>query len=84
MNEMIDRVSKVLDPDLWYPGQSAYDDQALNREMSRRRARAIIRAMREPTDEMAEVGFQHTGHPCWPKNVKEAWRAMIDEALKES
>lgn len=45
-------------------------------------ARAAIEAMREPSDQMAEAGFQHTGDPCWPENVKEAWRAMIDEALK--
>jgi hypothetical protein len=42
---------------------------------------ALINAMREPTDEMAEAGFQFTGDPCWQDDVKRAWRAMIDESL---
>lgn len=46
-------------------------------------ARAAITALREPTDDMAEEGFQETGDPCWPENVKKAWRAMIDAALSE-
>lgn len=46
-------------------------------------AHAAIAAMREPTDEMAEAGFQHTADPCWQENVKEAWRAMIDQILSE-
>jgi len=37
---------------------------------------------REPTDKMAEAGFEHTGDPCWQDNVKEAWRAMCDAAPK--
>lgn len=50
--------------------------------MFRSDAYAAIAAMREPSDAMAEAGLQHTGDPCWQDNVKGAWRAMIDEALK--
>lgn len=49
-----------------------------------RNARAAIEALREPSDAMAEAGFQETGDPCWPENVKRAWRAMIDAALSEA
>lgn len=45
-------------------------------------ARAAIKAMREPTAAMKQEGFQYTGDPCWPEDVGNTWRAMIDEALK--
>lgn len=45
-------------------------------------ARATIEAMREPTKEMLEAGWEHTDDPCWREDVAEAWRAMIDAALK--
>lgn len=52
-----------------------------DRSMSR--ARAILKAMREPTQAMIEAGFARTADPCWPEDVGKAWRAMIDRALKE-
>jgi hypothetical protein len=64
-------VDRVLDV-MWSRGLMANEDDA----------RAVIKAMREPTDAMAEVGFQLTGDPCWQDDVKRAWRAMIDEILK--
>lgn len=44
-------------------------------------AEAALKALREPTEAMCEAGFEHTGDPCWPKDVGKAWRAMIDAAL---
>lgn len=46
-------------------------------------ARAALAELRAPSDRMIEEGFQHTGDPCWPENVKLAWQAMIDAALQE-
>lgn len=87
MNEMIDRVAramydasraKAVGPEyLWFPNE--YD---------RRMARAAIEAMREPTEEMTEIGDDvaedgtaarlptfHTGF--------HVWQAMIGAALKD-
>jgi len=46
-------------------------------------ARALLRAAFDPTDEMVEAGWQHTGDPCWKENAVDTWRAMIEVALKE-
>ena len=62
---------------------SGLDKESVRYVLIRDAARAAIAAMREPTDAMAEEGFQHTGDPCWPENVKQAWRAMIDTALAD-
>lgn len=34
----------------------------------------------DPTDEMVEAGFEHTGDPCWHENIKAAYRAMLAAA----
>jgi hypothetical protein len=79
---MIDRVAKAMADNDGWGWDNAISD--LGRNMWRAHARVAIAALREPTDEMAEVGFQlHTGHPCWQEDVKHAWRAMIDVALRE-
>lgn len=41
-------------------------------------ARVIIKAMREPTDEMIDAG-----RDAWTHHVTPIWQAMIDTALKE-
>lgn len=57
-------------------------------EMYRKQARAAILAMREPTKAMSEAGCplpDDSGAPyCYDRSVTdEAWRAMIDAALKD-
>jgi hypothetical protein len=44
-------------------------------------ARAAIEAMREPTKEMGEAGFETLKWGESPSDV--VWQAMIDAALKE-
>ena len=45
---------------------------------------AILNALRDPTDEMAQAVFLETGDPCWLENAIKAWQAGIDAALAES
>ena len=80
MNEMIERAASAM-----YTADSGKHWAHVPENMKpmwRMFAREAIKAVRDPTDSMIEAGFQHTGDPCWPENVKDAWRAMIDEALK--
>lgn len=54
----------------------------------RSQARAALEAMREPTEEMlAEWAFSTTGNTDWNSvdddQMRRAWRAMIDGALKD-
>lgn len=44
-------------------------------------ARAAIEAMREPTEEMV---WSHEVPHYGPDEAREAWRAMIDAAMKET
>ena len=46
-------------------------------------ARAAIAAMREPTEEMVDAGWQTSDDVVWMA-LKEAWPAMIDAALTSS
>lgn len=49
--------------------------------IERRLARAAIEAFREPTDEMVSM---LAAQMVLPGKARDAWRAMIDAALKES
>lgn len=76
MNEMIERLSKVL---------SEEDDRApmpTYREVAVR----IITAMREPTRQIIDAQHSHhlfgTPFPMPRAAVEMLWQAMIDEALK--
>jgi hypothetical protein len=74
MSEMVERVARAIaysetaDPEIW----SAFVEVA----------RAAIEAMREPTEQMADIGDTATGYPIYAVSGYTVWRSMIDEALK--
>lgn len=67
---MIERVARVLAGKHW-------DEAPLYRDHYKTLARASIKAMREPTEEMNEAGSGFI-------QSESAWEAMIDAALKET
>jgi hypothetical protein len=58
----------------------AVDANGANTEYSRRQAKAVIEAMREPTEGMEQAGDATIE---WDSSGKNAWQTMIDAALKE-
>jgi hypothetical protein len=67
MSEIMDRVAKAI------------RDTAFEGGGSREIARAVIEAMREPTEEMRDAATHVEGVAEY---FGEVWRAMIDEALR--
>lgn len=94
MSEMVERVARALaweadkrfrtvDPGfaaLKEPDPQAYVDRAWPKYASD--ARAVIAAMREPTEGMCRA-YVHAEQRemAYGMEPKDAWRAMIDEAL---
>jgi hypothetical protein len=82
MNEMIDRLAKRLCTCDEQDGAAPWDyHDAKQQEGYRDRVRALVAAMREPTEAMVDEGRRSQG-------ISEAddlvcWGAMIDEALRE-
>ena len=76
MSEMVERVAKALSKADGHP--AVLFDYYLEH------ARAAIEAMREPTDDMIRSGlaFPKLGFPFI--DMKNAWEAAINEALKRS
>jgi len=63
MSEMIDRVARAMDPELWWGfdtlranGKKIGQEIAVGIDISRDRARRAIVAMREPTPAMRKAG----------------------------
>lgn len=87
MSEMVKRVAKAIaDPDQYIAAEFADPNHEWESV-----ARAVLAAMREPTEEMLSLGdsaipraeADETGRRMMGREVAlEAWRAMIDEALK--
>lgn len=86
MSEMIERVAKALSiADGNHPDARSNDeDEHPMWTLYLGDARAAIEAMREPTGNMLDAGWEHTGDPCWKENVADAWRAMVNVALGQS
>lgn len=80
MSEVIGRVAKAMYSEPWRQPWEEIGPHA--QAFWRRYARRAIEAMREPSDAMLDAGWEHTGDPCWKHNVADAWRVMIDEALR--
>lgn len=89
MSEMVERVAETLSEYTAYPWFAAND---LFRNEMRARARRILESMREPTPEMRIVGgiaFANKIRDAEQEDtlvdpIDAAWRAMIDEARKET
>jgi hypothetical protein len=84
MTTMLERVASTY-WDAAFSDTDKYSTLSLhNQYVAQEGARAAIKAMREPTEEMRECGYVHWDYSC---NVcgglKEGWYAMIDAALKE-
>ena len=74
MSEMVERVAKAMVDE---------DGDYTVRDHHRRRARAAIAAMREPTQRMLEVGRRGPNREyMWDHDALVAWQDMVDEALK--
>lgn len=78
MPVMIDRVAKAI---LDATPEDMMAANEINDEKAGIFARAAIAAMREPTDQMCEVGAETCG--TWSL-IREAWQDMIDAALSET
>lgn len=82
MSEMVERCADAL--------LRAYFDRPIEiREISvtamdqHDLVRAVIEAMREPTEAMKSIEGVHWGYGCHVcGGLQEGWEAMIDEALK--
>lgn len=80
MSEMVDRVAQYLLEHC----NSGHDEDDVHwddlpdkaKALIRQTSRVVIAAMREPTNEMVVSGHGHA-------TASDAWRAMIDTALKE-
>lgn len=62
--------------------------EEFDRETYRRRARAVLQAMREPTPEMICAGDRTHTYERFSTNITDAdaercWQAMLDAALSE-
>lgn len=90
MSEMIERVARVIHENHAFdsigehtPWDEVNDVFSHAQDDYRKVARAAIEAMREPTQEMKDVGLRDpgSGGPD-PGYETEVWQAMLDEALK--
>lgn len=77
MNEMVERAAKALasseaGDESFYDGLDIFTKAAFQKD-----ARAVIAALREPTDAIRRVDTQSIYY-----TQDEIWRRMIDEALK--
>lgn len=69
-------------------GPSFDDDTEFHRHVCRKSARAAIKVMAEPTEAMIDAHTQRSrssvigDHSHFVSEAKQAWHAMIDEALK--
>jgi len=73
MSEMVERVAKAIK-------ESKRQGETITYEEA---ARAAIAAMREATDDMVWSAKSTDEGPNGWDGVRENWRAMIDEALRE-
>ncbi len=93
MNEMMERIAKVLDPPAWknvsvrvtYDAYLYYDHSQVRRKESLKMARMLIETMREPTQAMINAKIEEgesldTG--LYDYSATKIWQTMIDEALK--
>lgn len=80
MSEIIERAAKALD-EVEIIGTLEWQTTEARMENRRRQVRAVIAAMREPTEEMVREGWPYTADPCWQEDVARCWTAMVDAAL---
>ncbi|MDX0897458.1 hypothetical protein GOD90_10690 [Sinorhizobium medicae] len=78
MSEMVERIARILDPDAWRDND--YVGVHIGREASKRKARELIEAMREPTAVMKRA-VRDAGGPQALAYANAAWPTMIDAAL---
>lgn len=78
MSEMIERVARAILGER-FGGAADWDRESETfRAACRAQARAAFAAMREPTDDMVDAGYNET----MMRGARLHWQAMIDEALK--
>ncbi len=73
MSQMVERVARAI--------AGMPEDQPLD-DRWRRKARAGIAAMREPTEAMMESGMNTGQAPLCHGEIENLWHVLIDEALQ--
>lgn len=84
-NAFIERLARALDPEAW---DQVYFDKSTRfwrRDNAEKSVRAILLAMREPSEEMlrSETGALPDAMQKFYSDAQDVWQAMIDAALKE-
>lgn len=79
-NEMIERVAKAICSNCPDPGQMEIMNDPW--KLAIPVARAVMEAMREPTAAMVIAGRATPIFDADATNAEDAWKIMIDEALK--
>lgn len=79
MSELVDRAARIINPQFDSFGHlgAAYVRQY--QDETRAKARAILAAMRDPTEAMILAGVHHDNMG----DMAGRWRAMIDAAILE-
>lgn len=80
MSELIDRAATALLRARWARTLPAHPVRAIDDD-DRADVRAVLAALREPSEAMRAAGLEHMACGCWGEDVPAAWRAMIDAAL---
>lgn len=83
MSEMTERMARAIDPDGWDPKHPWCKSYRKSRHTrARNQADAVLRAMREPTEEMLVAGFKDCFYGIMSRSkLAQAYRAMLAEAL---
>ncbi len=78
----LDEIAAIIDPDAFTESTDAHDRSIWDRKAdARRKARAVVEVLREPTEEMKAVG----GPSSYSQETSaRAHRMMIDALLKQS
>jgi hypothetical protein len=80
MNEFVEKLAEAL-VNSWR--QDSWANQTeIGKDNARHSVRAVLAAMREPTEAMCSAAGDDGHTDC--VDAAEVWRAMIDTALKET
>ena len=84
VSEMVERVARAMFPSTFRDNSGLAVTRNERRKTALNKACVAIAAMREPTEEMAEVGYLSSVESKLPRGMRfmDAWRAMVDETLK--
>ena len=82
MSKLVDRAARIIDPQFDSFGHLGADYVRRYQDETRAKVRAVLAAMREPTEAMVRAGYQGAANALG-KEEEATWRAMIDAANLE-